>query len=46
MSREAHVRFSESRGLQRPRPLAETKARKRFAAKSARHPGNTKHPRG
>lgn len=48
MSGDVHVRFCESRGLQRPRPLAykrahgkrvacESRARKRHAAKKAAH---------
>jgi hypothetical protein len=33
MTGDCHVRFYESRGLQRPRPLAERHARKRYATK-------------
>jgi len=41
MSREAHVRFCESLGLQRPGPLTEATARKKYgvAKKSSKKKG-------
>ena len=36
MSREAHVRFCESLGLQCPGPLTERQARKRYVVKAAK----------
>jgi hypothetical protein len=51
MSREAHVRFCESLGLQRPGPLTEASAQKKYGvtkpkkakkAKKASHNGRAK----
>ena len=39
MSGDVHVRFCESRGLQRPRPLT---PKKKSKAKKASHNGRTK----
>ncbi len=38
MSREAHVRFCESLGLQCPGPLTESQARKKYKAKKSSEP--------
>jgi hypothetical protein len=36
MSREAHVRFCESLGLQRPGPLTEKQAHKQYGAAASK----------